>query len=362
MPFSSNYNFIERALHYFAFSVPLVQKVLAELENDFFKRKLEGVDSSGEVFVTGLPRAGTTLVLELLYGTGKFETFTYRDMPFILAPLIWSRLSSSFRKEGTKIERAHGDGMTVSFDSPEAFEEVIWLAYLRDSIVGERTLAPLSRDSITEEFSDAMRGSIRKLLARSLHSDTDSLSARYLSKNNANISRIDAITKLFPTATVLVVFREPAAHIGSLMTQHARFLQEHAADAFSRRYMKWIGHYEFGENFRPINFSGWLNGEPIPSTIDETFWLRYWTAAYEYALDHRTGNVHFVDFDRLLQEQGACLGRIAKVVGLTDDRPLVAAGHSLRTPTTKPIEMGGCPPEIRRTAQGVHAQLKSLAV
>jgi len=35
--------------------------------------------------------------------------------------------------------------MQVSLDSPEAFEEVLWLAYLRDRIVAERTLQPLSR-------------------------------------------------------------------------------------------------------------------------------------------------------------------------------------------------------------------------
>ena len=87
MPFSSNYRFVDRALHYFAFGAPFVQKVLCE-----------------------------------------FETLTYRDMPFILAPLLWDKISRPLRKAGEKVERAHGDGMMVSFDSPEAFEEVVWLA------------------------------------------------------------------------------------------------------------------------------------------------------------------------------------------------------------------------------------------
>ena len=108
MPFSNNYSFVDRALHYFAFGAPFVQKVLCELENDLFKRELEEVVSSNEVFVTGMPRAGTTLVLELLYGTGEFETLTYRDMPFILAPLLWDKISGPLRKAGEKVERAHG--------------------------------------------------------------------------------------------------------------------------------------------------------------------------------------------------------------------------------------------------------------
>ena len=30
---------------------------------------------------------------------------------------------------GVEIERAHGDGMTIGYDSHEAFEEVLWRAF-----------------------------------------------------------------------------------------------------------------------------------------------------------------------------------------------------------------------------------------
>src|SRR5262245_60775259 len=184
MPFSNNYSFVDRALHYFAFGAPFVQKALCELENDLFKGELERVVSSNEVFVTGLPRAGTTLVLELLYGTGEFETLTYRDMPFILAPLLWGKISGPLRKAGEKVERAHGDGMMVSFESPEAFEEVVWLAFLRRAIVNEHTLSPVARAAVTEELASALQGSVRKLLLRA-RAPGGSTKPRYLSKNNA---------------------------------------------------------------------------------------------------------------------------------------------------------------------------------
>src|SRR5262245_4561555 len=118
MRFSDSYSPLERAIHHLAFFAPFVQKVLAELENDLFSRRLAGRASGREVCVTGLPRAGTTLLLELLYGTGEFGSFTYRHMPFILSPLIFSRLSRTRARPPT-IERAHGDGMQVSVDSPE---------------------------------------------------------------------------------------------------------------------------------------------------------------------------------------------------------------------------------------------------
>ncbi|HEY7640237.1 MAG TPA: sulfotransferase [Steroidobacteraceae bacterium] len=362
MPFSSNYSFVDRALHYFAFGAPFVQKVLCELENDLFKSELEQVDSSDEVFVTGLPRAGTTLVLELLYRTGEFATLTYRDMPFILAPLLWDKISGPLRKAGEKVERAHGDGMLVSFESPEAFEEVVWLAFLRRSIVNERTLSPVARTAVTDEFAGALQGSVRKLLLRRARAPAGATRPRYLSKNNANISRVAVLSQLFPTAKILIVFREPAAQIASLMTQHRRFLAEHDADGFSKRYMEWIGHYEFGANFRPINFSGWLDGQPVPSVPDADFWLRYWNAAYGYALEQRTGNVLFVDFDKLLAQSDAVLGRLADALGLAEKTKLAAAGAALRAPTTTPVELDGCSVESRRAAQDIHAQLRSLAL
>jgi hypothetical protein len=362
MPFSSNYSFVDRALHYFAFGAPFVQKALCELENDLFKSELERVGSASEVFVTGLPRAGTTLVLELLYGTGEFETFTYRDMPFIFAPLLWDKISGSFRKAGHKVERAHGDGVMVSFDSPEAFEEVIWLAFLRHAIVDECTLSPLGREVVTADLASALQGSVRKLLLCRGSAQAGLAKPRYLSKNNANISRVAVLTELFPTATIVVVFRDPAAHVGSLMTQHRRFLDEHAEDGFARRYMEWIGHYEFGANFRPINFSGWLDGQRVPTKPDASFWLRYWNAAYGYAIEHRTRSVLFVDFDQLLEQRAIALGRLSGALVLAEKAKLVAGAAVLRAPTTKPADLGGCPEDVRQAAYDIHARLKSLAI
>ena len=342
MSFARNYSFLERTVHHLAFSSPFIQRALGELENDLYKSQLERAASGREVFVTGLPRAGTTLLLELLYGTREFRTFTYRDMPFILAPLLWGKVSRSFRKEGAKRERAHGDGVSVSFDSPEAFEEVIWLAYLRDKIEHRHYLSPLSVGDCTEEFTIAMRATVKKLLLPDDQQAAAPSVLRYLSKNNANISRIDVIAGLFPSSTILVPFRDPLAHVASLKQQHERFLLQHSRDSFSRRYMKWLGHFEFGENLKPINFDGWLGGGEMPAVVDEEFWMNYWTAAYGYALRHKRDNLHFIDFDGLLREGGACLERISGVLQLANRERLVEAAGTLRRPTTEAMDRNVC--------------------
>jgi hypothetical protein len=296
-------------------------------------------------------------LLELLYRTGEFCSFTYRHMPFILAPLISGRASLAGARAGLDIERAHGDGMHVSLDSPEAFEEVLWLTYLRDRIVAERTLEPLTSAMISPEFENAFRATIQKLLAER-DRDTE---VRYLSKNNANVSRLGVLSRLFPDCSIIVAFREPSAHTASLMSQHARFMTAHASDAFARRYMAWIGHFEFGQNFRPINFSGWLDGRTVDREPTADFWLRYWTAAYRHALDRRTDNVVFVDFDGLIAQRAPYLAAIGRTLGLRHPDSLVEQTGILRAPTTtrRSAPLGD---ETLQEARAVHGELRAAAI
>ena len=47
-------------------------------------------------------------------------------MPFVLIPLLWSKLSGFVQSKQTKQERSHGDGIFIEHNSPEALEEVFW--------------------------------------------------------------------------------------------------------------------------------------------------------------------------------------------------------------------------------------------
>jgi len=358
MSYSKSYSLVDRALHHVAFTLPFVQRSLGDLENDLYRREMAGVVSREEVFITGVPRAGTTLVLELLYGTGEFASFTYRDMPFILAPLLWRRLSMSSRKEAIRAERAHGDGMKVSFDSPEAFEEVAWLAFLGDYVLRERTVAPVPPDAVTPEAAAGLQMLVRKLLLASRGPDTGP-PRRYLSKNNANISRLRALERIFPTARVLVVFRDPLAQVASLMTQHRRFLAEHAEDRFSQRYMRWIGHFEFGANFRPIDFEGRYARDGLTREPDVGFWLDYWASAYRHALEAGSPQVSFVDFDRLVAAPAASLERLASLAAVRNREHLAAAVATLRAPTVQPMRPDALPAESWKAAQEVHQRLRA---
>jgi hypothetical protein len=362
MSFSKDYSLVDRILHSIAFSNPIVQKTLFEIENDIFLKKIQLFDSEREVFITGLPRAGTTLGLNLLYETGEFATFTYRHMPFILSPLLWNRVTHQFQKKAGKKERAHGDGVQVSFDSPEAFEETIWLTYLKKKIVRSYFISPIGQKECTQEFEKAIKLTIKKLISIDRNIKPKDKSLRYLSKNNANISRISVLRHLFPNSTILIFFRNPAAHISSLIKQHVKFSEEHRVDNFSKKYMKWIGHFEFGENFKPINFDDWINSQEIPLQINNDFWLKYWTACYGFALKNKNSNVLFFDFDRLLSAGESSLKQLADYTEIFQNYKLIAGAKKLRSPTTEPMKIKDFSEAIWKSAKIVYEELVSIAI
>lgn len=311
MSSAANYPVLDRILHHLALGNLELQKSLADIEDRTHSRALGQVRIEHPVFITALPRAGTTLVLELLIGSGAFATHTYRDMPFVLCPLTWRSIARGFQRSGKPRERAHGDGMTVDFDSPEAFEEVIWKAFWRDKYAGGR-IRRWSGSDRDPEFELAFRDHLRKVILLRTDSGHDVL--RYVSKNNANIARLPLLAELFADCAIIIPFRDPVAHAASLGRQHANFLELHKQYAFARKYMEWIGHYEFGQAFRPFEFC------PVPkeSGTDPDYWLEYWARAYRYVLDHAPGQAVFLDYDRLCENPESSLRYLAATVGVAE--------------------------------------------
>jgi hypothetical protein len=126
---STPYSQADRLLHRLAFGPAQLQTVAAELEESLFAKDWAPAHAERPVFITSLPRAGTTVLLEALHRLPGCAAHTYRDMPFLLAPVLWSRVSRGFRRRSEHRERAHGDGLKINEDSPEAFEEVLWKNY-----------------------------------------------------------------------------------------------------------------------------------------------------------------------------------------------------------------------------------------
>ena len=303
----ANYSRLDRTLHKLAFSNLEIQKSLADIEDRMHAKRLEIIAIETPVFITALPRAGTTFMLDVLArNPGTFVTHTYRCMPFVLCPILWDSISRGFRRADEKRERMHGDGMSVGYDSPEAFEEVLWRAFWPQKYHNDR-IELWRSDDRNPEFEDFLRNHIRKLIALVAPAGAKS---RYISKNNANIARLPLLKAIFPDAIFITPFRDPINQAASLLRQHTRFLKIHAEDPFARLYMDYIGHFEFGGGLRPIDFPV-LEDVPRPTNpMTGDFWLAYWIRGYSFLAS--ADSPHFIDFDAFCAEPGksfAALGR-----------------------------------------------------
>lgn len=346
------YNKLDIALHDFAFASPRRQRSLGDIESTLFKRRINMDHAKRPVFVTSLPRAGTTIMLEVLAGLPQFASATYRHMPFTLSPLLWGGLSGVFRKPGEKAERAHGDGIEVGFDSPEAFEEMLWTAFWPEHF-GNNRITPWNVDENNPQFETFFRTHMAKIVA------TKPGAARYLSKNNANIARLGLIERVFPDATIIVPIRNPRAQIRSLMHQHQRFCDLHAREPFARRYMEGIGHLEFGEALRPIAFNA-VSPDTTKAHSPE-FWLTYWIAAYEHVLATAGPCVVFVDHDALCAEPARFLPDLADAMDLDDQTGLITRGTILRAPAPVP-DLTDVPTALVQRADDLHSKLRRLSI
>jgi hypothetical protein len=234
-----------------------------------------------------------------------FATLTYRDMPFVTAPIFWKVLTSKNRKFAQPKERSHGDRLNIDYDSPEAFEEVFWMAFAGEDYIKKDWLE-------INEIGDGGIHAYRKFVNNVVLGSGQTDQTRYLSKNNNNLLRLHGLKRAFPHAIILLPFRNPMDQASSMHAQHKRFLNMHAGNPFSLRYMNWLGHHEFGLNFKPLMVSE----EVIPRYKGEpetlAYWVRYWTCIYRYVLAHHISDVIPFDYDRFCMQPGESLRRLSE--------------------------------------------------
>lgn len=310
------YSFFDRALHYIAFKAITPQLALADVEDSFFGKQLEGIETNSPVFITGLPRGGTTLVLDMCFRLNEFSSHRYRDMPFLLVPMFWGRFSKKFQQADEKRERAHGDGMMVSVDSPEALEEIVWKPFWREQYAKDRILpwaGPLNN-----MFDDFFDNHMKKVIAIK-QAETGEM-CRYVSKNNLNISRINYLKKAYPNSTIIVPYMHPVTQGNSLLEQHKNFLSIHKTDRFASSYMEGVGHYDFGNNIRPIDFGDWLDSREFKDFNDINFWIEYWVVAYGYLLEIVGDNVYLHSHEALCQDTKNVLSKLSDILNVTDHK------------------------------------------
>ena len=262
-----NYSGVQKFLHDFVLSNKLINKSLFELEKFIFLKNNELKDQQ-HIFITGLPRSGTTSILNFLYATGNFASLKYKNMPFVLSP----HLSKFFNKKNIpKKQRLHEDGIDFDINSPEAFDEIFFdndENFIRNELVNYIKLILLSENK-----------------------------NRYLSKNNLNFKRINMISSIIPSSIFIIPIREPLQHAYSLLNQHRHFRKLQLNNDFIRRYMNYLHHKEFG-----LDHESWNSPIDFKDSNVINYWLEQWNLFYKYIFKkyRENENCHFLIYEELI--------------------------------------------------------------
>ncbi|MCP4002279.1 MAG: sulfotransferase [Gammaproteobacteria bacterium] len=282
---------------------PAIWRRLSKLETTLLADTLNKIEIHKPVYVSGLARSGSTILLELLNEIPGVVSHCYKDFPPVFTPYAWNTLLRYMATNtAPPAERAHKDGIMVTLDSPEAMEEPLWMSFFPQA--HDPTQSNIINASAADNgFAEFYKTHIRKLLA--VHQGN-----RYLAKANYQITRLEYLLKLFPDARFVIPVREPAGHIASLMKQHDLFTRGQSANLRARKHLRRVGHYEFGLDRTPINTGNnkataevmalWENNEEVLG------WSRYWNQIYTYIAERLENNPQLAEASQLVVFEQLC--------------------------------------------------------
>lgn len=324
-----DYSFLDRLLHKLALHFPAVAEMSFDLDQILVRDDPTRIVQQRHVFVSGLARAGTSVLMRRFHATGNFRSLTYRDMPFVLAPNFWRRLSQLSRRNLERTERAHGDSVLIDADSPESLDEVFWRIFSGSEYLGVDRLTPYVPDD------DVVRKYVRYVNAV-LAADEPRRNC-YLSKNNNNILRLGALFRAFPRALVLIPFRDPLQHAASLLNQHRRFVELQTNRPFMLSYMNWLGHHEFGLGHRRFRFGDAAPCQFPAESLD--YWLHLWCETYSWLEHSKPGAALFVCYEDLCR-QNQTWRRLAELAGVLASQESGDAFRLSDRPVRDPADPG----------------------
>lgn len=319
---------------------------IADRETSWLASELASVKIDRPVFVTGLARSGTTLLLELLASVEGVATHRYRDFPLLFTPYFWNRYLDRLAIQQEPVERPHQDGIRITRESPEGMEEPLWHAFfphVHSVTSSHRLVESESHPAFERFYLDHLR---KLLLIRQGN--------RYFAKGNYHIPRIEYLARVLPDSRFIIPVRHPLTHIPSLMRQHELFSEYASADPRVPRYLEAAGHFEFGPQRVPIRLDPTQGDRILEAWSRDDSCLGYsiqWAEIYRFAESLRSTNkelaprILIVRHEDLCREPAATIRQILEFAELEPQKatPLFAQLNRIRTIRTAL----GMPPALR---------------
>jgi len=291
------------ALTKFFTSFKKLSYFLTRMETLLSRNEINKLTVDRPIYIIGLARSGTTIILEMLHKHPLLASHKYRHfiMPFF--PHRFSRIVDQSLFFTKPRERVHKDGIFITRESPEAVEEIFWKDFF-DNTHKEEISNVISRTKSNPKFEQFYRNHIRKLLINQRR-------PRYLTKNNYNITRFEYIHRLFPNVKFLLIIRNPIDQIASLIKQTRLFEDIEKENHFLVDWHRITGHSEFGHNQLCINTGDneiihkirnlWKNEKTYVKG-----WAYYWSSIYDYIMNLLEANKVIKESTIIIRHEDLC--------------------------------------------------------
>jgi Sulfotransferase family len=293
---------------------------LGNLESRLLARSLAAQRVDRPVYICGLPRAGTTITLQMLSEHPDVVTHKYADFLMPYMPWVWNKVFPRIPVDAMRkpVPRIHRDRIEVTRDSAEMGEEILWEHFF-PQIHDESQYSVLDATTSNPAFERFYREHLCKLaLVRGR--------TRYVSKAIMCVVRMQYLRRIFPDARFLLYVRNPFDHVASLIKQDRIWAELERDDPRQIEIIELTGHHEFGPNQVMANVGRPDSLREIRRLFDEGRWAqsraRYWAYVYGFVakqLDEDpelARRVCIVRYEDLCGDSLATIDRIVEHTGL----------------------------------------------
>ncbi|MGA8473820.1 MAG: sulfotransferase [Candidatus Cybelea sp.] len=295
---------------------------LGNLESRFLAGRLASQRVDRPVYICGLPRAGTTITLQMLSEHPDVVTHKYADFLMPYMPYVWNKVFPRIPVDAMRkpVPRIHRDRIEVTRDSAEMGEEILWEHFF-PHIHAETNYSVLDGSTSNAAFERFYDEHLRKLaLVRGR--------SRYVSKAIMCVVRMQYLRKLFPDARFLLYIRNPVDHVASLIKQDRIWAELEQSDPRQIEIIELTGHHEFGPHQVMANVGNPEELREIRRLFDSgqvaQSRARYWAYVYGFVAKQLQDDPELAKRVCVVRYEDLCtdsLATIDRIVAHTELRP-----------------------------------------
>jgi Sulfotransferase family len=289
---------------------------LGNLESKMLEGRIADKPVDRPVYICGLPRAGTTITLQMLSEHPDVVTHKYADFLMPYMPYVWNQVFPRIPVDAMRkpVPRIHRDRIEVTRDSAEMGEEILWehfFPYIHDESKYSVLDATTSNPGFERFYSDHLR---KLALVRGR--------SRYISKAIMCVVRMQYLRRLFPDARFLLYVRNPIDHVASIIKQDRIWAELGKSDPRQIEIIELTGHHEFGPKQVMANVGHPEILHEIRRLFDANQWAqsraRYWAYAYGFVAKQLEDDPQLKERVRIVRYEDLCSNSLATIDGILE--------------------------------------------